>query len=96
MFTRTVLRMLCRAPWRTGLFALLLAAAVAAACLGGGLLAASGEGMTGLSERYTTIALHTSTREAEIKELNELADATEHGMVDRRVLYGGYLSLIHI
>ena len=95
MFTRTELRMLCRAPWRTGLFALLLAAAVAAACLGGGLLAASGEGMTGLSERYTTIALHTGTREAEIKELNELADATEHGMVDRRVLYGGYWPGVH-
>lgn len=95
MFTRTELRMLCRAPWRTGLFALLLAAAVAAACLGGGLLAASGEGMAGLSERYTTIALHTSTRAEEIKELNKLADATEHGMVDRRVLYGGYWPGVH-
>lgn len=95
MFTRTELRMLCRAPWRTGLFALLLAAAVAAACLGGGLLAASGEGMAGLSERYTTIALHVSTRAEEIKELNKLADATEHGMVDRRVLYGGYWPGVH-
>lgn len=94
MFTRTELRMLCRAPWRTGLFALLLAAAVAAACLGGGLLAASGEGMTGLSERYTTIAVIKTTDNQygeEFGQLKMLAEQTEHGRLDSRKIYGGYI-----
>ena len=89
---------LFRAPWRTGLFALLLAAAVAAASLGGGLLAASQENLAGLSEKYTTVAIMKPEAGKNYRtrgRLLELADQTEYGVADRRVLSGGYSPGIH-
>lgn len=88
MLLRTELRMLLRAPWRTALLCVLLAAAVGAASLGGGLLAASDAGMAEIAEKYTTIAVFTKQAESDwkvLRKLKELAEQTEHGAMDRRV-----------
>lgn len=93
MLLRTELRMLLRAPWRTALLCVLLAAAVGAASLGGGLLAASDAGMAEIAEKYTTIAVFTKQAESDwkvLRKLKELAEQTEHGAMDRRVFCGGY------
>ena len=89
---------LFRAPWRTGLFALLLAAAVAAASLGGGLLAATAQGMAELSAQYTTIAVvknNVGKDPAQCEALLSLAEQTKCGRADRRRIYGGYSPGIH-
>ncbi|MGN0800858.1 MAG: ABC transporter permease [Christensenellales bacterium] len=89
---------LFRAPWRTGLFALLLAAAVAAASLGGGLLAATAQGMAELSAQYTTIAVvknNVGKDPAQCEALLSLAEQTKYGRADRRRIYGGYSPGIH-
>ena len=98
MLLRTELRMLLRAPWRTALLCVLLAAAVGAASLGGGLLAASDAGMAEIAEKYTTIAVFTKQAESDwkvLRKLKELAEQTEHGAMDRRVFCGGYWPGVH-
>ncbi len=100
MLLRAELRMLLRAPWRTALLCVLLAAAVGAASLGGGLLAASRRGMAELAEKYTTVAVLKNTEDKEIdavkaSDLRFLADEVSCARTDRRRIYGGYSPGIH-
>ena len=98
MLLRTELRMLLRAPWRTALLCVLLAAAVGAASLGGGLLAASDAGMAELAEKYTTMAVlkvSGSQYGEKYLRLKSLAEETEHARLNSRKIYGGYIPGIH-
>lgn len=97
MLLRAELRMLLRAPWRTALLCVLLAAAVGAASLGGGLLAASRRGMAELAEKYTTVAVLNSVYYDRISfaSLKKTLENMSMAHLDKREIYGGYIKKIH-